>query len=61
VLELVTAEVPAVDSFRPLLELPVLRRIHIYVHDRTPWQPMAAPELPELRAMFPGRLAVFVD
>ncbi len=61
VLELVTAEVPAVDSFRPLLELPVLRRIHIYVHNGTPWQPMPAPELPELRAMFPGRLAVFVD
>lgn len=61
VLELVTAEVPPVDSFRPLLAMPVLRRIHIHVHDRTPWQPKAAPELPELRAMFPGRLAVFVD
>lgn len=61
VLELVTAEVPPADSFRPLLELPALRRLHIYVPNGTPWQPMPVPELPELRAMFPGRLAVFVD
>lgn len=61
VLELGTAEIPSADSFRPLLEMPVLRRIHIYVRNPTPWQPMAVPELPELRAMFPGRIAVFVD
>lgn len=60
-LELVIAEVPPADSFRPLLEVPLLRRIHIYVLNPKPWQPMPVPELPELRAMFPGRLAVFVD
>lgn len=61
VLDLLTAEVPPADSFRPLLELPVLRRITLYVRSQTPWQPAPAPELPELRAMFPGRVEILVD
>lgn len=60
-LELVTSRCPPVDSFRPLLDLPRLRRLDLHVRNPTERRRAPVPEEGDLRALFAGRVEIHVD
>jgi hypothetical protein len=59
-IQLVSFEIPSAASFQPLLGMPQLRRIDI-LRNKSLYPRGPAPELPELRAMFAGRVEIHVD